>query len=154
VLSTLHTNDALAAIPRLTNMGAEPYLLGAVLRAVAAQRLVRRICPACRERIEPTGSQKAWLASRLGSARSLPDLYVGRGCETCGQSGYKGRTVISEIFPIDDAVEEMIVQGQKRKDMEEYFREKKGVFLFDDAMEKLSSGTTTMVEIERVVLSR
>jgi type II secretory ATPase GspE/PulE/Tfp pilus assembly ATPase PilB-like protein len=152
VLSTLHTNDALSAIPRLTNMGAEPYLLGAVLRAVAAQRLVRRICPACRESAAPTPSQKAWLASRLGG--SLPPLFVGKGCPDCAQSGYKGRTVISEIYPMDENVEEMIVQAQKRRDMEAYFRKKKAVSLFDDAVGKLAAGVTTMDEIERVVLTR
>jgi type II secretory ATPase GspE/PulE/Tfp pilus assembly ATPase PilB-like protein len=153
VLSTLHTNDALAAIPRMTNMGAEPYLLGAVLRAVAAQRLVRRICPACRERVDPTPLQKAWLSSRLGK-RAFPQIFAGRGCASCGQSGYKGRTVISEIFQIDDSVEEMIVQGAKRKEIEDHYRGKKGIFLFDDAMDKLSTGITTIGEIERVVLSR
>jgi len=152
VLSTLHTNDALAAIPRLTNLGAEPYLLGAVLRAVAAQRLVRRICPACSEAIAPTPSQKAWLASRLGTG--IPPLFKGKGCAECSQSGYKGRTVISEIFPIDESIEEMIVQGQKRRDIEEYFRRKKARFLFDDAVDKLSAGVTTIDEIERVVLAR
>jgi general secretion pathway protein E len=153
VLSTLHTNDALAAIPRMTNMGAEPYLLGAVLRAVAAQRLVRKVCPQCRTSVEPTGAQKSWLASRLGTHK-LPRLFVGRGCEACGNSGYKGRTVISEIFQVNDAVEEMIVQGQKRKDIEDYYRAKNASFLFDDAMAKLDAGTTSISEIERVVLTR
>ncbi|NNM66885.1 MAG: type II/IV secretion system protein [Spirochaetales bacterium] len=152
VLSTLHTNDALGAIPRLTNMGAEPYLLGAVLRAVAAQRLVRKICPACRKPATPTPSQKAWLSSRLGKA--LPPLFKGEGCPECAQSGYKGRTVIAEIFQIDDAVEEMIVQGGKRREMEEYFRKKKAIFLLDDTLRKLSDGITTIDEVERAVLSR
>jgi len=152
VLSTLHTNDALAAIPRLVNMGAEPYLLGAVLRAVAAQRLVRKICPACREPAPPRRSQKAWLSSRLGS--DLPPLFRGGGCAECSNSGYKGRTVISEIFLVDETIEEMIVQGQKRRDMEGYFRGKNAGFLFDDAVEKLSAGITTMDEVERVVLAR
>jgi len=152
VLSTLHTNDALASIPRLTNMGIEPFLLGAVLRAVAAQRLVRKICPACRERLSPTPSQMAWLASRLGS--SLPQLFTGRGCEECGQSGYKGRTVISEIFAVDEGAEVLIVKNCTRKDLEDYYGDKKATFLFDDALEKLSEGITTVSEIERVILTR
>ena len=152
VLSTLHTNDALASIPRLTNMGAEPYLLGAVLRAVAAQRLVRTICPTCREPTSPTPSQHAWLASRLAS--DLPSLFVGTGCDACGRSGYKGRTVVSEIFPIDEAIERMIVQNQRQSEMEEYYRSKKAVFLFDDAVRKVAAGITTMDEIERVILTR
>ncbi len=152
VLSTLHTNDALSAIPRLTNMGAEPYLLGAVIRAVAAQRLVRKICPSCREPFFPSLSQKAWLTSRLGD--KLPPLFAGKGCEECGGSGYHGRTVVSEIFPIDESVEEMIVQGAKRREIETYYRKKKAVFLFDDAVTKLSAGITTLDEIERAVFTR
>ncbi len=152
VLSTLHTNDALAAIPRLTNMGAEPYLLAAVIRAVAAQRLVRKVCPSCREALLPSPSQKAWLSSRLGS--EIPSLFAGKGCEACNHSGYHGRTVVSEIFPIDEAVEEMIVQGARRKDIEAHYRAKKAVFLFDDAVTKMSDGTTTIDEIERAVFTR
>ena len=152
VLSTLHTNDALAAIPRLTNMGAEPYLLGAVIRAVAAQRLVRKICPSCREPFSASPSQKAWLSSRLGG--ELPPLFAGKGCEACNRSGYHGRTVISEIFTIDEGVEEMIVQGSKRKEIEDYYRKKKAVFLFDDAINKMSAGITTIDEIERAVFTR
>ena len=152
VLSTLHTNDALASIPRLTNMGAEPFLLGAVLRAVAAQRLVRKICPACKKRASPTPAQKAWIASRFDS--HLPSMFVGKGCEECSQSGYKGRTVVSEIFAIDENVEAMIVQDQKRKDIEEYYRKNKAAFIFDDAMRKVAEGITTLDEIERVILTR
>jgi len=152
VLSTLHTNDALASIPRLTNMGAEPFLLGAVLRAVAAQRLVRKVCPACKRPASPTPAQKAWIASRFDSRP--PSLFVGKGCEECSQSGYKGRTVVSEIFPIDENVEAMIVQDQTRKDIEEYYRKKKVVFILDDAMRKVAEGITTLDEIERVILTR
>jgi general secretion pathway protein E len=152
VLSTLHTNDAIASIPRLTNMGAEPFLLGAVLRAVAAQRLVRTICPACRMPASPTASQKAWLASRVGS--SLPHMFAGRGCEECSSSGYRGRTVISEIFAIDESVEQLIVQDHRRRDIEDYYRTKKAQFLFEDAVKKVAAGVTTIDEIERVVLTR
>jgi type II secretory ATPase GspE/PulE/Tfp pilus assembly ATPase PilB-like protein len=152
VLSTLHTNDALSAIPRLTNMGAEPFLLGAVLRAVAAQRLVRKICPGCRVACSPTTAQKAWLSSRLDA--NLPRTFVGKGCEECGRSGYKGRTAISEIFPIDEHVENMIVQTDTRAALEEYYRKKKAVFLFDDAIRKVAEGVTTMDEIEQVILIR
>ena len=152
VLSTLHTNDALASIPRLTNMGSEPFLLGAVLRAVAAQRLVRKICPACRKKTSPTASQKAWLVSHLGS--KLPALFSGKGCDECGQSGYKGRTAISEIFAIDEGAESLIVQNCTRKALEDYYCDQKARFLFDDAVEKVSQGITTMSEIERVILTR
>jgi len=152
VLSTLHTNDALSAIPRLTNMGAEPYLLGAVIRAVAAQRLVRKICPSCRQPFTPTASQKAWLTSHLRT--DLPPLFIGKGCDACNNSGYHGRTVVSEIFVIDDAVEELIVQGAKQKDIETYYKKKKTTFLLDDAVNKLAAGVTTIDEIERAVFTR
>jgi type II secretory ATPase GspE/PulE/Tfp pilus assembly ATPase PilB-like protein len=150
VLSTMHTNDALAAVPRLTNMGAEPFLLGAVLRAVGAQRLVRRVCPDCRKPIDPSPSQRAWLKKRLPDAV----LYAGAGCEACGGSGYRGRIAVGEIFVIDDGAEELVTQGRKRKDLEDYFRQKGGRFLLDDALQKVTDGVTTLDEAERAVFAR
>jgi len=150
VLSTIHTNDALAAVPRLTNMGAEPFLLGAVLRAVGAQRLLRRICPECRRSVEPSPAQRAWLEKRLPDAT----LYAGAGCDACGGSGYRGRIAVGELFVIDDAAEELVSQGRKRKDLEDYYRGLGARFLVDDALLKVSEGVTTLDEAERAVFSR
>ena len=152
VLSTLHTNDALGAIPRLANMGAETFLLGAVLRAVGAQRLVRTICPHCKEVIVPKPSQKLWIEKSLAGLDHV--FYAGKGCDECEHSGYKGRTVVSELFLIDEQVEEMIVQGRRRKDLELYYRDRKDTFLLDDALAKALEGMTTIDEIERAVFLR
>lgn len=153
VLSTLHTNDALSSIQRLTNMGAEPYLLGAVLRAVAAQRLVRKICPTCRRPASASPSQRAWIVERLG--REPPPSFRGGGCDACGGLGYSGRTAVAEIFQIDENVEEMIVAGRRKAELAEHFRKRQGtVFLLDDAMEKVGRGETTLDEVERVVFGR
>jgi type II secretory ATPase GspE/PulE/Tfp pilus assembly ATPase PilB-like protein len=150
VLSTIHTNDALAAVPRLTNMGAEPFLLGAVLRAVGAQRLVRRLCPECRQVVEPSAAQRAWLKGRLSDTK----FYAGTGCAACGQSGYRGRVAVGEIFLVDDAVEEFISQGRKRKDLETYYRDRGASFLIDDALNKVAEGLTSLDEAEQAVFSR
>jgi type II secretory ATPase GspE/PulE/Tfp pilus assembly ATPase PilB-like protein len=150
VLSTVHTNDALAAVPRLTNMGAEPFLLGAVLRAVGAQRLVRRICPECRKSVVPSPAQRAWLKGRLADA----PIFAGTGCSACGQSGYRGRIAVGEIFLIDDVAEEYIAQGRKRKDLEGYYRERGATFLIDDALAKVADGLTSLDEAEQAVFSR
>ena len=152
VLSTLHTNDALASIPRLINMGVETFLLGAVLRAMVAQRLVRRVCTACRKPRRPTPAQKAWLSAHVKG--KLPTTFYGAGCDECGQSGYRGRTVVSEIFAVDERVEEMIVQNQPRKVIEDYYNGMGSRFLFRDALRAVTEGITTLEEVERVILTR
>lgn len=150
VLSTIHTNDALAAVPRLTNMGAEPFLLGAVLRAVGAQRLVRRLCPECRRQAEPTAAQRAWLKDRLGGAT----FYAPQGCPACGQTGYRGRIALGEMFLVDDTVEEFVSTGRKRKDLETYYRDQGAPFLIDDALAKVAEGVTSLEEAEQAVFAR
>jgi general secretion pathway protein E len=100
VLATLHTNDAVSAVTRLADMGVEPYLLSSSLLGVLAQRLVRRLCPACREAAAPTEGEARVLAG-LGIAAATP-LWRAAGCESCGRTGYRGRTGIYELLLIDD----------------------------------------------------
>jgi type IV pilus assembly protein PilB len=106
VLSTLHTNDAAGAVTRLIDMGVEPYLLCATLEAVLAQRLMRCVCPACRERIEPSAA----LLAEFGQDLARTDFHRGRGCEACQQTGYQGRIGIFEWLRLSEPVRELVRQ--------------------------------------------
>ncbi|MDQ3140526.1 MAG: Flp pilus assembly complex ATPase component TadA [Pseudomonadota bacterium] len=106
VLSTVHTNDAVGAITRMRDMKIEPFLLASTLRAVIAQRLVRRLCPACREPVQATGSASALLGFDPGTI-----IYEARGCSECSNGGYKGRIGVFEAIRIDDTVRRLINSG-------------------------------------------
>jgi general secretion pathway protein E len=106
VLSTVHTNDAVGAITRMRDMKIEPFLLASTLRAVIAQRLVRRLCPACREPVAA--------GSAAGALLGLPEtaiIHEARGCALCGQSGYKGRIGVFEAVRVDDTIRRLINEG-------------------------------------------
>src|SRR5690606_393193 len=108
VLSTLHTNTAIGAVTRLQDMGIEPFLLSSSLIGVMAQRLVRLLCPDCKEPHDAHDSERELLAV----APSEPlQLYRGVGCERCNYSGYRGRTGIYELIEVDDALRTMIHEG-------------------------------------------
>lgn len=106
VLSTVHTNDAVGAITRLRDMRVEPFLIASTLRMVIAQRLVRRLCPSCREPIQATGSLSALLGFEPGTM-----VYEARGCGACGGSGYKGRIGLFEAVRVDDTIRRLINAG-------------------------------------------
>jgi type IV pilus assembly protein PilB len=109
VLSTLHTNDTTGAVTRLIDLGVEPYLLCATLEAVLAQRLVRRVCPACREQSEPPASLLAELGREL-MPTTLRGFHRGRGCAACQQTGYSGRTGIFEWLQLSEPLRELVRQ--------------------------------------------
>ncbi|MBC7987800.1 MAG: type II/IV secretion system protein, partial [Sphingomonadaceae bacterium] len=106
VLSTVHTNDAVGAVTRMRDMKVEPFLLASTLRAVIAQRLVRRLCEACREPVEASQSARALLGLDPGAT-----IHEARGCEACNHSGYRGRIGVFEALRVDDAVRKMINAG-------------------------------------------
>ena len=109
VLSTLHTNDATGAITRLTEMGVEPFLLAPSLLGVVAQRLLRRICEDCKERYSPKKSELQTL-----NIKNLPEGTMfsrGKGCVSCQQRGYRGRTAIHEVLVVDDNMRDLISEG-------------------------------------------
>jgi general secretion pathway protein E len=106
VLSTVHTNDAVGAITRLRDMKIEPFLLASTLRAVIAQRLVRRLCPTCREPVQATGSVGALLGFESGTI-----IYEARGCPECSNSGYKGRVGVFEAVRVDETIRRLINAG-------------------------------------------
>jgi general secretion pathway protein E/type IV pilus assembly protein PilB len=149
VLSTLHTNDAVSVIPRLINMGIEPYLIAPVLRGAAAQRLVRKICPHCKEREDPATETLRFFRT----AGISPDtLYRGRGCAACGNTGFSGRTVIAELFEGDPELEEQIIKRENLSVLKTYLRGRGMRTLMQEGLRKAAEGITTISEIERELI--
>jgi general secretion pathway protein E len=150
VFSTLHTNDSASALTRLIDMGVEPYLLTSSITAILAQRLVRKICPHCRDVYKPTEFESELLAEYLKSSGRI--LYKGRGCENCIDTGYIGRTGIFELLKMSSKIRQMV---QLKKSSEEIKDEaiKEGMLtLREDGLNKAFEGTTTLSEILRVTI--
>jgi type II secretion system protein E len=147
VFSTLHTNDAPGAITRLQDMGVEPYLLSSVLEGVLAQRLVRRICEACRT--PDTPSTADLLALGVDGAPAQP-VYRGRGCSECRGTGYRGRTGIYELFPIGEEVRSLTLRRASTREIRRHAIEAGMVTLRMDGWRKAREGVTTVEEVLRV----
>jgi type II secretion system protein E len=146
VFSTLHTNDAPSAVARLIDIGVQPFLVASSLRAIMAQRLVRRICPNCREPAQLSESEMRALRIEPGQ---LADAQVmsGRGCEQCRGSGYKGRMGIFEIFILDDEVRHMINRRSATLSLRKRARELGMRTLREDGIRKVLAGLTTAEEV-------
>jgi type II secretory ATPase GspE/PulE/Tfp pilus assembly ATPase PilB-like protein len=148
VFATLHTNDAASAVARLVEMGAEPYLVASALRCSISQRLVRNICQHCKEAFMPPPE----ILARLGSAApsAPPKLWRGRGCRYCFNTGYRGRTVISEVLRVDEAVRSRIVARSSSEDILRVARERGMRTMFEDGVDKVLRGLTTLEEVLEV----
>ena len=143
VLSTLHTNDAPTAITRLTDMGIEPYLVASSLEGVIAQRLVRKICPSCREAYRP-GPEELKV---LGLPRNFEGpLYRGGGCEECLGTGYRERTGVFEVLELSENLKNLVLTTQNATRIREEARREGFRTLREDALEKVLSGVTTPAE--------
>jgi type IV pilus assembly protein PilB len=150
VLTTLHTNDTLGAVARLVEMGVEPYLLSSALIGVVAQRLVRRVCPSCKTSyLVPPNTASAYGWRGEGNLK----LQRGRGCQSCYDSGYKGRLGIYELLEVGADLQRMIVANAAKDDMARHVAELGHRDLYTDGMERAFSGETTPEEIARVVHS-
>jgi type II secretory ATPase GspE/PulE/Tfp pilus assembly ATPase PilB-like protein len=147
VLSTLHTNDAPGAITRLYNLGIEPYLVGATVSGVLAQRLVRKLCQVCREPYEPSINEKRQVEKVVGSVETL---YKAHGCPKCRNRGYSGRIGVYELLVPDDAMFERISQGASLNEIREMSRTAGMKPLRSDGIEKVKAGLTTLDEVYRV----
>jgi type IV pilus assembly protein PilB len=147
VLSTLHTNDAATSITRLVNIGIDPYLIAASLNAAVAQRLVRRICPKCKEVCQAPEHMLKYV-QRAGIRRE--ELMHGKGCDACRGSGYSGRVGIFELLVIDDRFRDMINQDPSVTNMRRAFRTSGHDTLFHDGVKKIKAGLTTLEEVLRV----
>jgi general secretion pathway protein E len=145
VLATLHTNDAASAITRLNDMGVESFLLGSSLIGVLAQRLVRRLCPQCREAYLPSASE--WASLKLTGAPAT--LYRAVGCDACNHSGYRGRTGIYELFTVDDATRRLIHDGEGEHRLRAHALQQGMRPLALDGQRWLLAGETTPEELLR-----
>ncbi len=158
VFSTLHTNDAVGAIPRLIDLGVATNILGPSLSLVIAQRLVRVLCPACKAKIVPDDELKNKIQTFL---KGLParvntsvyadyTIYESRGCDACGHIGYKGRTSIFELFAVDDVIEAAIYRNPTEMDLKKLAKENQMVTMQEDGVLKVLGGKTSFAEIERL----
>jgi len=147
VISTLHTNDAVSAIPRMADMGIEPYLISGALVAVQAQRLIRKICTHCKHSVEIPESLKH------DYQKYIPEgtvFYEGAGCRECNGSGYMGREMISEVLPISEEISSIIAKGGSKDEILEQANRDDFVPMFVNGMQKAIDGITTIEEILRV----
>ena len=147
VFSTLHTNDAISALPRMIDMGIEPYLVSGALVCIEAQRLVRKLCPHCKQKI--TLSQKAFDEVK----KFVPEnyqFYKSVGCPQCSQTGYLGREMISEILPISDHIASMVANGASKDELKSVACEEDFIDMFHDGVIRAANGITTLEEVYRV----
>ncbi|KGX88051.1 GspE/PulE family protein [Pontibacillus marinus] len=149
VFSTLHTNSAIATIPRLIDMDIEPYLVVSSLSGIVAQRLVRRICRDCREPYTPT-EMEANLFQKRGI--KADEIYKGKGCSSCQQTGYRGRMAIQEVLVVDDEIRQMMMNNQSIAQIRQYAWKSGMIFLVDDGLLKVKQGLTTTEEVLRVAM--
>lgn len=163
MFSTLHTNTAIGAIPRLIDMGIEPFLLSSALRLVAAQRLVRKICEECKEEEKVADSVKVQLVAELKDVseeelkkygvdlKAEVKLYHGKGCDNCNGTGLKGRLAIYEVVPVNEAIKTIIVEKAGNENLINKERDKMGVLTIkQDGILKVLKGMTTLEEVERL----
>jgi len=149
VLTSLHTNSAIASITRLIDMGIKPYILASALEGIIAQRLVRHICENCREEVIPDPEQSALL--RIPDGFFGGRVWQGAGCARCNNTGYKGRLGIYEIFLMTDEYRQLIGTSYKESEILTIARANGMRSLLEDGLEKVRQGLTTMEEVLRVV---
>jgi type IV pilus assembly protein PilB len=152
VLSTLHTNDAPQALTRLNEMGVEPFLTGAAVSAVLAQRLARKLCTHCCEMYTPSVDEllKARVSPDIAAAADGMAFYRKRGCPRCGQTGYKGRIGIYQLLIMSEQLEALAVRKATREEIERAAIEEGMRTLWDDGLAKVASGLTSIEELARV----
>ncbi|MFK4766146.1 GspE/PulE family protein [Desulfobaculum sp. SPO524] len=145
VLSTLHTNTAIGAIPRLQGLGMDTQMLAESLIGVVSQRLVRTLCPHCKKQMQPTKDELDYLGE------SLEAVYRGEGCEVCNHSGYLGRTLVYEVLVVDREVREAMEKDIELTQLEDMLRRKGFRTMFDVAVIKVKDGITSVEEVQRVL---
>ena len=150
VFSTVHTNDAAGAVTRLLDMGVENFLISSALLGVLAQRLVRVICPNCKEEAPLTPTLKIEMGLL---EKEDVNVYHGKGCKACSQTGFKGRCGIYELLVIDDSIRELILKKVTAQDICDQARKNGMRTLREDGWDKVVSGITTVEEILRVTLN-
>jgi type IV pilus assembly protein PilB len=153
LFSTLHSNDAATAIPRLLEMGVEPFLLASTLEVIMAQRLIRRICPQCRFSYSLAAAEAKKLfagAEDFFKGSEAARLYKGKGCEACGGTGFRGRVGIYEVMVVTPEIEQLIIKRASSTDINKLAKEQGMKLLFEDGFDKVKAGVTTIEELMRV----
>ena len=148
VLSTLHTNDALSSVVRLVDMGVEPYMVASSVKAVIAQRLVKKNCPYCTTKKEIANEDKI-----LFQEAQLTHTYEGSGCTRCNNTGYIGRMAVFEIVFIDETLENMISAKATMNELKSYAKSQGTSFLKDDVIRLIKSGKTSIEEAKKILFS-
>ena len=149
VFSTLHTNSALGAIPRLTDAGITPGIIAGNIIGILGQRLVRRLCSRCRRRHEPSGEERRRL--RLPATGEVPPLYRALGCEDCEYTGYQGRLAVLELLRFDVALDELVARHATRLELLEAARAKGFTTMAEDGIRRVREGLTSLEEVSRVL---
>ncbi len=149
VLSTLHTNDAPSTVSRLLNMGVEPFLVAASCNVILAQRLARRICQGCKEPVSIPAQALLNVGFSPEDAKTLK-TFKGKGCQTCSNTGYKGRVALYEVMLIKDSLKEAILQGASAMELRELGRQGGMQTLREAGLQKIREGMTTLEEVLRV----
>ncbi len=150
VLSTLHTNNSIATITRMLDLGAESYLLGSTLKLVVAQRLVQTICPTCKK--EDMSLEQRAAARKLGAEENL-GIVSGRGCHACNHTGFMGRKAIYEFLPVDETLSEMISGGSNEASLLSYAADHGYYSLQEAGLILVQEGETTPIEVLKVIAS-
>ena len=149
VFSTVHTNDSASAVTRLVDMGVEPFLVASSIEAILAQRLVRTVCPSCRESVEPTAAE--WTKLGLRNARDKPKrVFKPVGCSECFKTGYLGRSGIYELLVIDDDIRQLVLKNVDANTIKRAAVDKGMLTLRDDGADKIARGMTSIEEVMRV----
>jgi type II secretory ATPase GspE/PulE/Tfp pilus assembly ATPase PilB-like protein len=148
VFTSLHTNDAIGAIPRLMNMGVPSYLMSGSLIGIIAQRLARKLCPHCKTEKPLDAFEKRLLGQKHSG---VTKIFKAVGCDKCNNSGYRGRTVIIEILQVDRELDELIASSASRKEMFKYISSKDFVPMVEDGLQKVIAGIIDLKELMRAV---
>jgi type IV pilus assembly protein PilB len=146
VLSTIHTNDATGVITRLIDMGVEPFMVASSVIGAVSQRLVRRICPNCRARYQPSDAELAF----AGFQDNEVELYAGKGCDKCNHTGYRGRLAIHELLTVTPSIQKMILGSPSNDELRQVALREGMISLKEDGIDKVRQGLTTIKEIMRV----
>ncbi len=153
LLSTLHTNDAATTLPRLLDMGIEEYLVASTVSIAIGQRLVRKICPVCKEKTELDPVLKEHIASENPQVFQNGEIifYKGAGCDVCNHSGYSGRVCINEVLVADEMIRKAILEKASKEVIEKVAIANGMTTMFEDGLKKVKAGQTTLEEVLRVV---
>ncbi len=153
VLSTLHTNDAPSTINRLLNMGIEPFLVASSVNLIVAQRLARKICPQCKTKDEETSHETLIQMGLDPEIAHKSDCMIGRGCPSCGNTGYKGRIALYEVMPVSESIRELILMGASASEIKNQAISMGMKTLRQSGLSKVLDGTTSVAEVLRTTMA-